>query len=71
VKSGIGEEPAHSAADGAQRQAFRQHLTQNAALRRAQGGAHGNLAAACGGFSQQQIGHIGARDQRYECDGSE
>jgi len=44
-------------------------LANDAAARRADGRANGDLAAPAGGVHEQEIRHVGAGDQEHEADG--
>ena len=64
------EEHSHRAAGQRQERAFGEHLTDEAQSRSAECCPYRNLVPSRCAAHQQQVGHVGARDQKYERDGS-
>ena len=59
----------HCAGQG-QEHAFGEQLTNDAGAARSHGHADGHFAAASDGAGQQQVGHVGARNQQDESHGA-
>ena len=64
----IGDAEADDAAGGGEQQALDQQLPHDAPARRAHRVAHRDLARPCRRARQQQVRHVGARDQQHEAD---
>ena len=65
------EQSARCGADGGEQQALGQHLTDDAAARRADGQAHRDLALARGRAREHQVGEVGAGDEQHQAGGRE
>ena len=65
---GIGNRQAKGCSHGSEHQALGEQLTDQSETPRSQSTAHGELLAARGGASQQQVGEIRAGDQQNETD---
>src|SRR5262245_58562986 len=65
------QQQTEQAAGQSERQIFRQQLSQHPPARRAQSGAHRQLAPPRRRPRQQQVGDVGARDQQHAADRAE